>query len=115
MSDIKVGDRINLIGDPEKESFVVLISEPDISGEIVVKDNFTGEYLMILLDDCEKIVETFTGRFWLATCGAIYFAVEDMTVAWNAGFKQFQGLVNIPDTMPGFVKWLTGTIEVEYT
>jgi hypothetical protein len=113
MSDIKFGDRINLIGDPDKESFVVLISEPDTCGDVIIKDDM-GEYLMVQLNDLELVTKSFKGRFWLSTGGSIYFAVENYSEAFNAGFTQCQGMINIPETMPTFGKWLSELIEVEY-
>jgi hypothetical protein len=113
MSHFEKGQRVNLIDDPEQEIFIVLIPEPDISGDVVVMDD-VGQYLMVDAKSLEIVPQSFAGRFWLSTNGQVYFAVTDVSVAWNCGFKQFEGIVYKPETMPGFKKFLTEIIEVEY-
>jgi hypothetical protein len=113
MSHFEKGQRVNLIDDPEQEIFIVLIPEPDISGDVVVMDD-VGQYLMVDAKSLEVVTQSFTGKFWLSTNGQVYFAVTDASEAWNCGFKQFEGIVDKPETMPGFKKFLTEIIEVEY-
>jgi hypothetical protein len=115
MSKFQNDQIVNLIDDNSYESFVIVISEPDANMDIVIKSVDDGCYYMVKESEVITETKTFKGRFWISISGQIYFAVEDVAVAWNAGFKTFEGLVDRPETMPAFSKWVSDLVEVEMT
>jgi len=108
-------DQIVCLIDGSYESFVVIIPEPDSVLGIVIKSLSDNEYCIVHEDDLVSEKKTFKGRFWISISGNVYFAVEDVVKAWDAGFKTFEGLIDQPDTRPTFSKWVSETVEVEMT
>jgi hypothetical protein len=115
MAKFKNDQIVNLINDDSSERFVVLVSEPDTNMDIIIKSKIDGCYYMVKESEAVVETQTFRGRFWISVSGDICFAVEDVSVAWRAGFRTFQGIVNCPDTMPSFEKWVSDLVEVEMT
>jgi hypothetical protein len=108
---VKFTDENDCLNDTDRAGFVVLISEPDPSGCIIVQNIANNEYFG-LPENRLSLVRVIRGKFYRTVSGITKFAVENPFLAAKLSFIA-NGSINNPETMKNFDRFVSDIVAVE--